>query len=247
MVQTFKTIFLAKQQLTADVFTFAFVCPKRPKLSFKPGQYMLLEVPQADGSFKVKQYSICSPDQQKKAFTLLVKVLPRGIGSDYLKQINPGEQIEFKGPAGVFIMKENARPKFFMATGTGIAPVLSILQSELVKYPKVEFYLYWGIKTLPDVYFFDLFKELTRRYPYFTFTICLSREPNLDSLPEEHKPYFGLGRVQQVLNQHKRNLKTHLPDADWYLAGDANIVESLRQHFLAQNLSPEHLTFEKFV
>ncbi len=208
---------------------------------------MILHTPQETGDFKRKLYSISSSTAEQNTFDLLAKILPQGIGSDYLKKIKIGDEVIFDGPAGVFSLKENEREKILIATGTGIAPVRSILLTHLKKYTDVNFSLFWGLKSMRDVYYFDDFMQLSRDHPHFTFTICLSREESLDALEEEQKPYFALGHADKVIEE-KFTLHALLYTLyDYYLCGDANIVESLRQFLLNKEVSPEQLTFEKFV
>ncbi len=243
MLQTFKTKFLEKKQLTSDIFSFRFQCEEPNEINFSSGQYLILHVPQADGTFKRKLYSISSSSQwSKNAFDLLAKILPHGIGSDYLKILKVGDEVIFEGPAGVFILKDNQRPKIFLATGTGIAPVKSIILSCLKNYADIPFMLFWGLKTMQDVYYFDELKELSEEYSNFSFKIFLSRDENLNQ-----NNHFAVGRVNAGVDQLKKENNGSMTNFDFYICGDRNIVESIRQYLISQEVPTENISFEKFV
>ncbi len=240
MLQTFATHLVAKHVLVPDVWSFTFSCHEPKEASFTPGQYMILIISQKDGTIKRKLYSISSSSKDKTSFDLLAKILPRGIGSDYLKKIQVNEQVTFHGPAGMFYLRENDRPKIFLAVGTGIAPILSILRSINIEHATWDVNLFWGLKTVRDLYYLEELKQLRAQNPNLKFQICLSREQNLDAIKEKDRQYFALGHVDAILN-------TPTGDKDYYLCGGAQIVDSLKDFLLEKKVPLEQMHFEKFV
>ena len=172
-------------------------------------------------------------------------------------------------PAGQFKLRENDKQKIFLVTGTGIAPVRSMLKSTLdiggLKLDKevgnlmledqssnfqsqnpasnfqhqTSIFLFWGLKTYKDVYLFDELKE-------FNLKICLSRESNLNMILEPDRQYFDLGHVDQVMERQLANYRLQITDYEFYLCGGRNVVESLRQNLLSKNIPQEYIYFEKF-
>lgn len=126
MLNTFLTFLQQKKQLTKDTFLFKFKLKEPKEINFKPGQYLILKI-----NDKSRLYSIASPDYSKKSFELVVEIVVDGLGSEYLKNLRIGDQTIFQGPSGLFTIKKTIRPKIFLATGTGIAPIRSMIKSEL--------------------------------------------------------------------------------------------------------------------
>lgn len=224
MLSTYKTILSKKTQLTADVYLYCFDLIEPKEIIFEPGQYLILKVPSDKGPVS-RLYSIASSNSEKNSFELIIGIIPGGLASNYLFNLKVQDEIIFQGPAGVFGLKENDRSKIFLVTGTGIAPILSMIKS------KFQINLFWGLKTYRDVYLFDQLKR-------FNPKICLSREQNLNMIPEIDKKYFELGHVDSYC--------PILVTADYYLCGGRQIVESLKQFLLNKNISSDNIYFEKF-
>src|SRR3989338_4572013 len=122
---------------------------------------MIIMVPQLGGQLARRLYSILTPPTEKEHFDIVVEIFPTGLASQYLLQLKEDEEVIFQGPAGVFILKENDRPKIFLATGTGIVPMMSILQTNCQKLgAKCNMTLFWGLPTHKDLYLFNELKQL---------------------------------------------------------------------------------------
>lgn len=234
MLTSFKAKLVAKKLLVNKTYFFTFELVEPKEFSFIAGQYMMLKVPKGEG-FLSRMYSIASPPTMKNAFELIVEIVPQGLGSTYLDNITIGQVLDFMGPGGVFLAKETPKKNVFLVTGTGIAPVRSMLLNGMTNYS-----VYWGMKTLKDIY---LFEELKK----FNVKICLSREENLDAINDEDKKYFDLGHVDKCFEKDIESLQAkNLGDYEFYLCGGRHIVESLRMELLEKNVPRENIHFEKF-
>jgi len=127
MLNSYKTKLIVKQYLTRDVWLFRFQLQESSELHFIAGQYMILLIPQNTDASLRRLYSIASSERQIDSFELIIKLVDGGIGSAYLAKIQIGDLVDFQGPAGQFALKENNNSKIFLATGTGIAPMLSMI------------------------------------------------------------------------------------------------------------------------
>ncbi len=194
----------------------------------------MLKVPSEKGPVS-RLYSIASPNTDKNNFELVAEIVPDGLASNYLLSLKENTEVIFQGPAGIFKLRENGKQKIFLVTGTGIAPVRSMLNSEFrIENSK----LFWGLKYYKEIYLLKELKNCELRITNFKFKICLSREQNLDMIPENNKKYFELGHVDSY--------SPLLATADYYLCGRRQIVESLRQFLAAKNVPKENIYFEKF-
>ena len=101
--------------------------PGSPPISFLPGQYVHLSVP---GTSEHRSYSFANGAVETGRYTFFVKVLEQGAMSDYLSQrAAPGDDMTVTGPFGRFYLRPALRPILMVAGGTGLAPMLSMLDT----------------------------------------------------------------------------------------------------------------------
>lgn len=233
-MKQYKAVLTEKKQLVNNVFLFTFKIPEGQQLDFMPGQYAMLRVPKGPG-FLSRMYSIASNPNVKTSFELIVEIVPGGLGSTYLSNLAIGTEAEFMAPGGVFVVKNPEKKKIFLVTGTGIAPVRSMLMSGMNNYQ-----IYWGMKTFENVYLLDELRQ-------FGPKVCLSRVENLDMIPEVDRQYFALGHVDDCFEKDSGGLtKDKFIDLEFYLCGGRHVVESLHTKLLEKGIPRENIHFEKF-
>jgi len=238
-MEYFRTVFVGKKQLAADTILFSFDLDDQKEFSFAAGQHLSLIIGE-----ERRLYSIASPESHKGTIELVVKLLPRGVGSNYLRSLELGQPVYFQGPAGVFTLKSADKPKVFMAAGVGIAPVRSLILSFLEKGGRADVYLFWGLRRREDVYFFDDFKALSERCQNFHFLVCLDQEDNFLGL---HVDLFKRGRVDKGFLdfvKEKKLDRVQLNGFEYYLCASPEAVEHLRA--LLETLGGKDIFFDKF-
>lgn len=119
-----------------------------------------------------RYYSIISaPDEPN--ITLLVRRVPDGIFSSKLATAEIGTPFQITGPAGYFTFNPSSRQPVFVATGTGIAPFVSLSRSGIK-----EFILLHGVSHPQDLYYKSVFRRNARRYiPCITLTLPADQLP----------------------------------------------------------------------
>ncbi|MFA6017003.1 MAG: FAD-dependent oxidoreductase [Patescibacteria group bacterium] len=235
MLLTYKTLLTKKTQLNSNTYLYHFDLIEPKEIIFKPGQYIMLKIPSGEG-YVSRLYSIASPNTQKNSFELIIGIIPGGLASNYLFSLKENTEITFQGPAGMFGLRENEREEIFLITGTGIAPVRSMIKSNNKNH---KFNLFWGLKNYKDIYLLDELKQ-------FNPKICLSREQNLDMVPNEERKYFELGHVDSCFDKLATSHQSLVTNSDFYLCGGRTAVESLRIFLLSKGVLLENIIFEKF-
>lgn len=230
MLLTYKTLLSKKSQLNSNTYLYHFDLLEPKEINFRAGQYLMLKVPSDKGPVS-RLYSIASPNIIRNSFDLIIGIIPGGLASNYLFSLTENTEVIFQGPAGMFGIKENDREKIFLVTGTGIAPIRSMLNSK--------FSLFWGLKNYGDVYMLNEFKQLTIK-------ICLSREQSLEMIPEVDRKYFELGHVDSCFEKQLSINNWQLSNLDFYLCGGRLAVDSLKQFLLTKKIPQENIFFEKF-
>lgn len=198
---------------------FELVSP--PRIEFVAGQYIILNLP--DGVNK-RQYSITSYPDKDHGIDLLIDIKPDGVGSQYLASLDFGAEIEFMGPAGQFVVQKTAPDvkQYFVATGAGIAPMRSMIQTMLIdEHDPRPIHLFWGMRYPEDIFWEEEFYEFAKQYPQFDFELILSKPPAgwrlsqgyvtdlLNSMVDDyHQSHFYLCGGSQMIEDSLRLLET---------------------------------------
>lgn len=239
---TFQSTLISKQQLAQTVYLLQFSTDQAPDFSFQAGQYIIAHIPQPSGTPLRRLYSIASPPSQKKSIELLIEAVPNGIGSTHITNLQEDDTITLQGPAGLFTIKDPNKQSIFLATGTGIAPMRSILKqllSSQQKSPQTsspKYQLFWGLKYYADVYLFEELQQMAEEHPSFSFTICLSREKHLDMIEYIPRTFFCTGRMNPPIDNAYH----------YYICGSRHVVEDVKNDIFEKGVPKEQVHFEKF-
>jgi Na+-transporting NADH:ubiquinone oxidoreductase subunit NqrF len=110
--------------MNANVLKLTLRVPKSTKFDFFPGQYINL----IKNGVK-RSYSIANMDENLIEF--FIKNYENGLMSDFLfNKAKKEDMVLIEGPFGTFFLKDNSLENIiFFATGTGIAPIYSMLNN----------------------------------------------------------------------------------------------------------------------
>src|SRR5271156_907876 len=98
------------------------------KFRFTPGQFVSIKQPKLDGKVHTRAYSIASAPRPDATFDLCLNRVEDGFLSNWLCDLEVGARVKFHGPHGLFVLREPRQDAIFIATGTGIAPMRSMIQ-----------------------------------------------------------------------------------------------------------------------
>ncbi|WP_165191535.1 benzoate 1,2-dioxygenase electron transfer component BenC [Caulobacter soli] len=199
-------------------------------LDFLPGQYVNLEVP---GSTQHRAYSFSSKPGERQA-RFLIRNVPGGLMSGWLvDQAQPGARMTFVGPNGVFFLRPVRRPIVMLAGGTGLAPLLSMLEVLADQGVDQPVHLIYGVTRDGDLVELPRLEALAARLPTLTWSVCVAD-------PQSAQPLKGY--VTEHLADHHLNAG----DCDVYLCGPPPMVEAVRQFFQDKGMAPAAFHYEKF-
>lgn len=145
--------------------------------TFVPGQWVSLRIPRADtGEVIARSYSIASWPRPDGTIDIAVTRVENGPGSNFLHAAEIGTTLPMTDAAGFFVMPEEvARPVLFVGTGTGVAPLRSMLHATLARGVRHEMALLSGTRTPQDILYAEEFTETAARFANFRFEPTLSR------------------------------------------------------------------------
>ena len=229
---------LTDKEVFNEKFTkYIFEIEHPYNMKFKAGQFVSVKVSE-DGVRR--SYSICSDASVDHGFELVLDHSPNGLGVNFFKQLQFGQEIEVMGPLGHFFVTdedlESSRIKefAFVATGSGIAPfrsmVLDLLHNKQETRPIT---LYWGLRYVQDLFWENEFQDLVEQYPNFKFHPTLSKAPLEWSLCK--------GRVTDCLSIHELSA-----DTTYYLCGGTAMINDTVKVLESRGVNQEDIHFEKF-
>lgn len=216
-----------------DVAILQLQLPASERFQFLAGQY--LEFLLKDN--KRRAYSIASPPHQEGPIELHIRHLPGGLFTDALfgqgadgKSIKEKDILRFEGPQGSFFLREDTqKPIIFLASGTGFAPIKSILLHMRQKKIDRQVYFYWGGRRPKDLYMDTLCQEFASTIPRFHYIPVVS-----EAQPDDH----WTGRTGFVHHA----VMADFPDLSAfqvYACGAPIVIQSAQTDFLEQCGLPE--------
>lgn len=217
-------------RLTHDVREIEFRLVDPAEMTFQAGQFVSFEI-QQDGMPRpvTRPYSIATPPSQRDRISLVLNLVKHGPGSNYLFSLREGDKAKFKGPAGSFRLRDDGKKELlFIATGTGIAPIRSMVLSLLEQNATRPVALFWGLRSQRDLYYQDEFAGLASRHPHFSFVTTLSRPDN-----GWHGP---CGRVTQLVQDRVSSVS----DLAVYVCGNGAMIKDVTAMLHAKGLCPIH-------
>jgi ferredoxin-NADP reductase len=172
-----------------------FELPGQQRFGFVAGQWLSAKERKPDGEEITRAYSIASPPNGSNRFAFCLNRVVDGFMSNFLCDLEPGAEVAFQGPFGNFILRPPMRDTLFIATGTGIAPVRSMLHwvlAEESRHQGRQLWLLFGSRTEKDIYYHDEFLKLAAEHINFQYLPTLSlgnaQWQGLRGYVQEHVP-----------------------------------------------------------
>lgn len=222
------------EKIAHDVMILHLKLPANERLQFLAGQY--IDILLKDG--KRRSFSLANAPHDDDFLQLHIHHIPGGLFTGQVFNTMQEKAIlRFEGPHGSFFLREDsAKPIIFMAGGTGFAPIKGILEHAFQAHSKREMLLYWGVRSLRDLYMPHLAGQWQEEHPNFTFIPILS-EPH----PEDHWP-GRMGLVHQAVLDDFADLSGY----QVYACGAPQMVNSARQAFMAKGMPEDEFFADAF-
>jgi propane monooxygenase reductase subunit len=200
-------------------------------MPFHPGQYVDIGIP---GTDEHRSFSMANTHSEDGRLEFMIKLYPGGRFSGLLADggLKIGDELEVKGPYGVFTLRDTERPLVFIGGGAGMAPILSLLRSMAdlgIQRPAV---YYYGAREEQDLFHLDELRELAAALPGFRFVPALS---DADWEGET-------GLITDVVDR----CEPDLADVDAYLCGPPPMVDAAMELLLRRGAPEGQIHFDKF-
>lgn len=200
---------------------------------FNPGQYVMVRVP---GTGQTRSYSMANPPAEADQIELHVRRTPGGLATDgwIFNTLKAGDRLHVSGPYGRFFLREaRSEPGILIGSGTGVAPLKSIVRHVLEGGHEHRLYLYQGARTQADLYDVEVYRALEKEHSdQFTYCPCLS---------EEHWE-GSTGFVADVVDADFESCRWHTA----YVCGPPPMVEAAVKMLMRKRIFPKDVYREDF-
>lgn len=229
-----------RRQVAPSVTILDLRYPIGRRTPFRAGQFLNVILDDGD----TRSYSLANSPQHNDLAQLHVRHEPGGaFSARILQQLEFHDTVEIEAPFGEFFVEDPAEgadqagsPILLLATGTGFAPMRSIILDHIARRLTRPVHLYWGARTVEDLYQFSTLQAWAGRFDWLSFTPVLSRP---------HPGWEGAtGWVQQVAIADHADLGGH----QVYACGSESMTRSAAEELgRARGIPPERFHSDAFV
>ncbi len=207
-------------------------------INFKAGQYVQLKAPAYEGNDEevYRAYSVASSINDPHAIELLIGYTG-GIATTYVHQhLKEGDLAHINGPYGDFYYQEDdGGPIILAGAGTGMAPILSILQYMKDQDIQRKAIFFFGARSMDDLFLTEKLREYEKELADFTYVPTLSREESPDWTGDK-------GRVPVAIDKYIEDGSAYSA----YLCGSPAMIDSIVEKLVEKGVPEEKIYFDKF-
>ncbi|MCV3216572.1 FAD-binding oxidoreductase [Plectonema radiosum NIES-515] len=235
---------------TYDVKTFRFACDPPVLFTYKPGQFVTLDL-EINGEEVSRSYSISSTPSRPHTLEITVKRVPppggsepetpKGLVSNWLHDnVTAGSIIKLSGPLGKFTCFANPSQKLLLiSAGSGITPMMSMSRWLCDTGANCDIIFFHCARSPRDIIYRYELEMMSGRYPNFHLAVSTTRnEPG-------HSWLSLTGRLDaamlQVVAPDYRIRTVYVCGPDTFMEGTKQMLESISfpmQNYYEESFGP---------
>jgi len=210
---------------------FSFTCTRDAGLRFENGQFVMIGLRQPNGKNLMRAYSIASANWSETLEFFSIKV-QNGALTSQLQHIQVGDEILIsKKPTGTLVLDDLNPGKhvYFLSTGTGLAPFMSLIQDpeSYERFDKV--ILIHGVRFVSELAYQDFITKELPKNEFFGEQVA----QKLIYYPTVTREHFrNQGRITDLITSGKLFSDIGLPpfnpkDDRAMICGSPHMLEDL--------------------
>ncbi len=235
-VGDFEAVVTSIQDLAPQIKSI-FLAVGGDGLDFQAGQYINLSVPGLGGD--PRAFSIASPPSSNNVIELNVALVEEGEVTHYLHNtLQVGDVLSVSGPYGQFyIRKSLPEPMIFLAGGSGLSGVKSMVMELVESNDPRPITLIYGAQSEQDIYYRDLFEQYARERANVTLLLAV----NGNNSPPCGDNQWGC--LQELAYRH---FEGKFEGYNTYVCGPPSMVDSCVTTLMRGRCFEKHLFVERF-
>lgn len=238
-VRQFRTRVSSLRDLTHDIKEVRLKLLDPPRMEFVAGQFIQFEVPPYELTEQpvYRAYSISSPPSDPGELELEIRYVPNGICTTYVhRRLKAGDEVVVNGPYGDFRLSGSGREAIFIAGGSGMAPIKSMLLDMANRGDTRRVRYFFGARSKRDLFLVDTMRQLEASLPDFRFIPALSSPDSGDGWTGE------TGVITDVV---ARQFDAG-DGAEAYLCGSPLMIDACIKVLAARGIPNDRIFFDKF-
>ncbi len=201
-------------------------------LDFYAGQFVELQL---GGQELWRSYSIASDPADGGELEFIIKYHDGGAFSARLPELSLGDEVALRGPYGRSYLRDGDEDLILVATGSGIAPIISMVKEVVRQGRERSVTLFYGARTFEDIpHTLNNLRELLQDIKRAKVNVCLTQPPDIWS--------GGRGRVTQAIQSDIADASS----SNAYVCGSPEMCETVGVLLEAKGIPDGELRYDKF-
>ena len=208
---------------------------------FEAGQYATLGLMGKEGKLVQRPMSVSSSSDDLSEYEFFIRRVHEGAFTPLLWERKVGDAINIKGPKGKFLLQDDGRRCLFVASGTGLAPFISMIETLRGRGASRDIVLLHGVSYDYDLAWREQLEELDRgdELP-LRYVATISR-------PQHCPSWTGCtGRVESIVAAQLDEQGLTPETATIYLCGNPDMVSAVEEIATARGFPPEQIRKELY-
>lgn len=227
---------------TSDAKTFVLEQVSGEPIHYKAGQFLTFNFPKAAGDHR-RSYSISSSPVCGEPLSITVKRVENGEYSRYfIDHSKVGETLLCAGVGGLFILPDELtsyKQLFFIAAGSGITPVFSLIKTVLKLYDHLSIVLIYSNRSAKDTIFYQQLIDLaTHSHGRLVIDFLFSSSNNI------LKSRLNNSLLTSMLTEYG---KANKEETLCYICGPVDYMDTVSITLLTEGIPKENIRKENFV
>jgi NAD(P)H-flavin reductase/ferredoxin len=218
---------------THDIHMIKLKLQEPQNIEYASGQFFEFDIP---GLEETRAYSLANKYQEGCILEFHIKRVPDGKGSNYMCDLQVGDIVTGSGPYGSMMLRNRDKDLIFIAGGSGMAPIKSLLEELFSESFEKEAWFFYGARTKKDLYLLNEWMDLAKQHPNFHFIPALSQPGATDEWDGE------VGFIADVILRKLENMS----NMDAYLCGPPIMIETACDALYKGGVKGTDISYDEF-
>lgn len=232
---------LSRWEEIAEGLVIIGVEPMQEPFRFEPGQYATLGLMGPQGKLVRRPMSISSAADRLDEYEFFIRLVKEGQFTPLLWERKVGDPINMTGPKGRFLLQPDDRRCLFVASGTGLAPYISMIDTLRERGQSREMYLLHGVSYEHDLAWREHLERLQAdSWGPLRYVASVSR-------PAANPGWHGTtGRAEAVIEGQMDRFGLEPSNTTIYLCGNPDMITAIEEIAARRGFPPEQVRKELF-
>ena len=211
-----------------------------PPFPFEAGQYATLGLLGPEGKLVQRPMSVSSSSDRLDEYEFFIRLVEGGAFTPLLWERSVGDPINIKGAKGKFLLQDDGRRCLFVASGTGLAPFMSMIDTLRDRGQTREIHLLHGASYEHDLAWREELSRLEAGDFPLRYVATISR-------PQQSPGWTGCtGRVEAIIEPQLDAQGLEPANTTIYLCGNPEMITAVDEIATGRGFAPEQIRKELY-